>query len=151
MPCVAVAADGSVPGVNLVHSAVEQELNVSLAASWAATLLSGATVADPFLSGVDKEVAVGLWVMVFMLPLPAVPSSHSRVPVSSWISPSSLCCPRLRLAAQMSVQVLQSFTRPSSFIVDLLTASALGFHRGAMGLMHSPMDWIAPKYNYRCH
>ena len=85
VPYVAVAADGSVPGVNLVHSAVEQEPNLSLAASWAATLLSGATVADPFLSGVDKEVAAGLLVMILMLPLPAVPSSHSRVPVSSWI------------------------------------------------------------------
>ena len=69
-PVIAVCADGSIPGVNLVAADIDQELNVSLAASWAATLLPGAAVADPFLSGVDKQVASGLLVYVMMLLLP---------------------------------------------------------------------------------
>jgi len=71
-PVVAICADGSIPGANLVAANIDQELNVSLAASWAATLLPGATLADPFLSGVDKEVASGLIRLVYamMLPMP---------------------------------------------------------------------------------
>ena len=105
---------------------IDQELNVSLAASWAATLLPGATVADPFLSGVDKEVASGLLVYVMILPLLSVPTGQYPVPAPCWVPAAGLQCPRLRLAAKMSVQVLKCFAGPSTFIWDLLSALRLG-------------------------
>lgn len=64
--------------------------------------------------------------------MPAVPSSGSHIPHHCWVPPAAIGCPRLNLAASMSVQLLQSFVGPSTFVVDLLTASALGFHRGVM-------------------